>query len=174
MILKPQDVVVAIKLMSYRKARPPMAQIAVDLKMAASEIHAALKRGEAAHLISPQKVGNRPNIPALEEFLIHGLKYAFPAERGEPTRGIPTAYAAPPLDKLITASDDLPPVWPYPEGTTRGVAFEPLYPTVPVAALNDPFLYECLALVDTLRDGRTRERKIAEQELKARLRGRPS
>jgi hypothetical protein len=34
----------------------------------------------------------------------------------------------------------------------------------------DPALYEKLALVDDLRDGRTRERKLAEQELKKLLR----
>ena len=51
MILKPQDVVVALKLLGYPQKRPPISQIAVDLKMAASEVHAALKRGEAAHLL---------------------------------------------------------------------------------------------------------------------------
>ena len=38
--------------------------------------------------------------------------------------------------------------------------------TVPLAAMRDPLLYEKLALVDALRDGRSRERKLAEQELK--------
>jgi hypothetical protein len=84
---------------------------------------------------------------------------------------VPTSYAAPPLKKKIAPGDNLPPVWPYPEGTTRGVAFEPLYPSVPAAALKDKFLYEYLALADALRDGRVRERKIAEQELIARLQG---
>jgi hypothetical protein len=41
---------------------------------------------------------------------------------------------------------------------------------VPEAALRDPALYEKLALVDALRDGRVRERKLAEQELKKLLR----
>jgi len=40
---------------------------------------------------------------------------------------------------------------------------------VPDAALRDSALYEKLALVDALRDGRVRERKLAEQELKKLL-----
>ena len=52
----------------------------------------------------------------------------------------------------------------------RGIALAPLYKTVPIAAMRDPLLYEKLALVDALRDGRTRERKLAEQELKKLLR----
>ncbi|HLH32437.1 MAG TPA: hypothetical protein VKY31_14630 [Terriglobia bacterium] len=170
MTLKPQDVVVAIKLAGRHEAqRPSFAQIGLDLKMSASEVHAAVKRCQSAHLLGPHELGDRPNRRALEEFLIHGIKYAFPAERGEPTRGVPTGYAAPPLNKFIAAGDELPPVWPYPEGLSKGISFEPLYKTVPFAALHDEFLYECLALVDALRDGRVREKQIAERELRARL-----
>jgi hypothetical protein len=41
---------------------------------------------------------------------------------------------------------------------------------VPKAARRDPVLYELLALVDALRDGRARERRMAERELSTRLR----
>jgi hypothetical protein len=58
--------------------------------------------------------------------------------------------------------DELPPVWPWREGGTRGIALEPLYRTAPAAALRDPILYGLLALVDVIRDGRARGRKIAE------------
>jgi hypothetical protein len=44
-----------------------------------------------------------------------------------------------------------------------------LYRTVPQAALRDPYLYEVLALIDAMRDGKSRERQIAVQELKTRL-----
>jgi hypothetical protein len=30
-------------------------------------------------------------LKAVEEFLIHGVKYAFPVQRGEATRGMPTS-----------------------------------------------------------------------------------
>lgn len=110
-----------------------------------------------------------PNKSALEEFLIHGLKYAFPPQRGELTRGMPTGYAAEPLKSRVSASNDAPPVWPFSEGKMRGYSFAPLYKTVPQAALRDPYLYEMLALIDALRDGRARERRIAEDEIKTRL-----
>jgi hypothetical protein len=98
------------------------------------------------------------------------VKYSFPAEHGEVTRGLPTSFAAPPLKDEIASVDELPPVWPWREGKTRGIALEPLYRSAPAAALRDPILFELLALVDAIRDGRARERKIAEKELISRLR----
>ena len=96
MILKPQDIVVALKIFGYGQTRPPFAQIATDLAMSQSEVHGAVKRAKAARLLHGPETFDRPNVSALEEFLIHGVKYAFPAERGGPSRGIPTSYAAPP------------------------------------------------------------------------------
>jgi hypothetical protein len=83
--------------------------------------------------------------------------------------GGPTSYAAPPLAKLIAQAGDLPPVWPYPDGTVRSYSFVPLHKNEPRAALEDERLYEFLALVDALRNGRARERKLATQELAERL-----
>jgi DNA-binding Lrp family transcriptional regulator len=194
MVLKPQDVVVLIKLFAYREPRPSYAQIGIDLGMSPSEVHAAVKRLRASQLVRaalpmrspalPRRAKSklsppaglaemieRPNVEAAEEFLIHGLKYVFPAKRGEMTRGVPTSYAAEPLKRFIQATDEPVPVWPHAEGTVRGMALEPLYPSVSEAAMRDPYLYEVLALIDALRDGRARERKIAEAELIRRLRG---
>ena len=170
MALKPQDIVVILKLCGYGLNRPPFAQMAADLSMSSSEVHAALKRAQAAHLIHGPDMNSQPNFSAIEEFLVHGVKYAFPAEHGGSTRGVPTSYAAAPLNRLIAAGKEPIPVWPHPEGKKRGIALAPLYKTVPDAALRDPALYEKLALVDALRDGRIRERKLAEQELKKLLR----
>lgn len=169
MQLKPQDVMVVLKLCSYRAKRPPMSVIGSDLGMSPSEVHAAFKRLQGSRLLHGSEMRDKPNLSALQEFLLHGLKYAFPAEHGQLTRGLATSYAAPPLKKDIVPGDELPPVWPWPEGKTRGIAFEPLYKTAPLAALRDPVLYELLALVDAIRDGRARERKIAERELLKRL-----
>ena len=104
----------------------------------------------------------------LEEYLLHGVRYAFPAKPGPVSRGFPTAYAAAPLAEKIS-SDELPPVWPDPNGTVRGVAIEPLYSSVVKAAKSDSPLYELLALVDALRIGRARERNMAEEEIKLRI-----
>jgi hypothetical protein len=170
MVLKPQDIVVVLKLLRIGDKRPPFSQIGLELSMSPSEVHAAVQRARAARLLHGSGLGEHPNRRALEEFLVHGIKYAFPAERGELTRGVPTSYAAPPLDRQISPGNDPPPVWPDPEGTVRGIAFAPLYPTVPAAVKRDPHLYELLALVDAIREGRARERKIAEKELVKRLR----
>jgi hypothetical protein len=170
MTLKPQDIMVALKLCSYPSKRPAMSIIAVDLKMSPSEIHAAIKRLQQARLLHGREMEDKPNVSALEEFLLHGVKYAFPAEHGPVTRGLPTSFAAPPLNKEIVPGDELPPVWPYRDGETRGITLEPLYKTAPAAALRDPILYQLLALVDAIRDGRARERKTAEKHLIGMLR----
>lgn len=164
-IAKSLDIVVLLKLL-VGGAGKPYAQLSKELGISASEIHAAVRRCAEAGLVDLDSM--KPLRRPLEEYLFHGVRYAFPGKRGSLARGIPTAHAAPPLASQITL-DDLPPVWPDPEGTTRGCALEPLYSSVPMAAKSDPKLYELLALVDTLRVGRARERKMAEEELKKRL-----
>ena len=169
-VLKPQDIAVVLRICQEPPPRPPYSQIAHDLCMSPSEVHAAVKRAQASHLLHGPELRDRPNYSGIEEFLIHGLKYAFPVVRGELTRGVPTSYAAPPLNALIAPGDEPPPVWPYPLGSHRGVALEPLYKQAPKAALGNSGLYELLALVDALRDGRARERKLAEEMIVSRLR----
>ena len=170
MILKPQDVVVLLKLVAIGSEPWTFQRLAVELSISQSEVHAGVRRAVAARLMSDATTASgRPVREALIEFLVHGVKYAFPPERGALARGVPTAYAAPPLDKLIVGSSDPPPVWPYAEGSVRGLAFAPLYPSVPAAALKDARLYELLALVDAIRDGRARERNLAAKELESRI-----
>jgi DNA-binding Lrp family transcriptional regulator len=165
MIAKSLDVVVLLKLL-LEKGRKPYAQLSEELGISASEIHAAVARGVRAGLISPES--RVPLRKPLAEYLLHGVRYAFPASPGSVARGIPTAYAAPPLSEQMSP-EDLPPVWSDPEGSVRGVAVEPLHPAVPHAAKADAALYALLALVDTLRVGKARERKLAEAELIHRL-----
>ena len=74
------------------------------------------------------------------------------------------------LRSVIASGSESIPVWPYEEGRQRGVTFAPLYKTAPIAVLHDQSFYEYLVLADALRDGRIRERKIAETELHRRLR----
>jgi hypothetical protein len=52
-------------------------------------------------------------------------------------------------------------VWPDKNGTVRGEALHPLYPTVPQAALRSKPLYELLAVFDAIRAGSARERALA-------------
>lgn len=96
--------------------------------MSPSQVHSAVKRALLANLAVRQSEKIVPHFRNLEEFLIHGLKYVFWAEQGEMTRGMPTAYAAPPLAELLVSSAvEPPPVWPDPDGEVRGLAFQPIY-----------------------------------------------
>ena len=166
-MLKPQDIVVLLKLVVQDKESWTYSELAYELSMSASEVHAAVERANQAQLFN---LGSRSiNREALAEFVIHGVRYAYPPVRGSLTRGMPTGYAAPPLNKKIVASDDPPPVWPDPKGTVRGYELSPLYKSVPKAAARDSKLYEMLALVDAIRDGRARERAFAIDELKKRI-----
>ena len=156
------------------------AELGEELAMSASQVFRSAERAEEAQLIyrlpgrpAPGHTKDQtkfwPIRANLKEFLIHGVKYAFPVHRGGLVRGMPTAHAAPPLSQQIAESSEPPPVWPDPEGTVRGLEFSPLYKNAPAAARRDPKLYELLALVDAIRDGRAREREIAIRELTARI-----
>jgi hypothetical protein len=170
MALKPQDIVVALKLVVLREQKWTYVQLAYELGMSQAEVHAGIKRLFAAGLVMKDSLAQvRPVNQALEEFLVHGIKYAFPPVRSGITRGMVTSSSAPPLDKEFVQSEDLPPVWPDPEGPIRGQEFSPLYRSVPKAAQIDRQLYELLVLVDAIRGGRARERDIAIRELRKRL-----
>lgn len=166
-MLKPQDILILLKLVSIDDQHWTYASLAKDLQMSASEVHSGLERAQASRLIDFEK--RRPIRAALYELLIHGIKYFYPPERGALTRGIPTAYAAPPLLESIKQPVSDPPVWPDPSGHVRGYSFSPLYRSAPKAAANDRRLYEFLSLVDALRDGSAREKALATRELALRL-----
>ncbi len=109
------------------------------------------------------------NRQALLEFLVHGVRYVFPAVLGPETQGIPTAAAAPTLGEKIPGGPTA--VWPQAEGKTRGASLVPLYRAAPHAALQDDHLYRALALVDVLRLGELRERRLAQALLDEGLSG---
>ena len=168
--LKPQDLLVLLKMACHRDRSFTYAQLADELGIAASEAHSCLRRTGLARLTAQTGEGSTAvQRSALREFVLHGARYSFPPSMGSTTRGTPTGYAAPPLRDLIVQPDELPPVWPQPDGMTRGFAIYPLYPTVPRAAARDTHLYECLALFDALRAGAAREREMAQELLLERL-----
>jgi hypothetical protein len=167
--LKPQDVCVLLKIVALERTPWSYGQLAYELGMSASEVHAGVKRASEASLMRLDDGWGYPDLHALEEFLVHGLKYVFTPVRGGLTLGMPTAQGAPPLSLLVAQGDEPPPVWPDPEGGVRGVEFSPLYKSVPQAAKRDPKLYELLSLVDAVRGGTRAVREQAERELRARL-----
>ncbi|MFK8014965.1 MAG: hypothetical protein AB8G17_05960 [Gammaproteobacteria bacterium] len=136
-----------------------------------AEVSAAIKRAIKSNLLIKLDEKSRP-IPvrqSLHEFIEHGVRYVYPAERGAPVRGIPTAFASALFDGKISATNELPPVWRYAAGSTSGYALSPIYKSAPAAAAKDPMLYELLVLVDVFRIGREREKSIARELLKERL-----
>ena len=169
MMLKPQDVVILLKLVAIGKKNWSFSSLSTALYMSPSEVHAGIHRSIAARLASKTSDRIKPAIRSLEEFLIHGLRYVFVPDRGEITRGMPTLHAGPPLSQMLVSSSDPPPVWPDPEGNVRGQSFSPLYKSVPKAAGQDRQLYELLVLADAIRGGRQRERELAVKEIQKRL-----
>lgn len=179
MNLRPQDFLVALKLVALSDQHWTYARLAHDLGLSASEAHGAVQRGMAASLLVDASVarsqrspdpstGKRSNLDSaaivnrhnLVEFALYGAKYAFTAEILPIGPGVPTSHAAPAF-KGVFADGHEALVWPDPQGTVRGQGVLPLHPCVPGAALRDPVLYELLALFDALRVGRARERRMA-------------
>lgn len=168
MIIKSQDIVIVLKLITLGERRWSYQSLAKELFMSPSGIYEAILRAAESKLIDSTK--KKPRIAAVEEFLIHGAKYVFPPRRGGITRGMPTSYAAPPLNSEIVQTTEYPPVWPYARGEVRGYEFSPLHECVPQAAEKDIKLYELLALLDAIRGGKAREASLAVKAIRDRLR----
>jgi hypothetical protein len=168
-VLKAQDFYLLLALLALGDDALTYPELAAFTGLSMSEVHGALKRVEQARLLA--FADRRPAliVPAFRDFLVHGARYAFPAARGGMVGGVPTAHAAAPLNALVAPSADPPPVWPHAEGSVRGVALVPLYPSAPAAALRSPALYENLALFDALRIGNARERGLAVKLFDERL-----
>jgi DNA-binding transcriptional MocR family regulator len=164
-MLKGEDIVVLLKL----AVGPPawtLRSLEAEIGIPRSVIQRSLVRLEQAGLLEERR---RVNLGRAEELLIHGVKYMFPPIRSGETRGVPTAWAAPPLQERFADSAELPPVWPDPMGAVRGIALEPLHDSVPEASRRDRTLAELLVLTDGLRLGDARVRGVAEDLLRARL-----
>ncbi|MBW2690947.1 MAG: hypothetical protein JRC99_13640 [Deltaproteobacteria bacterium] len=171
LMMKPQDILIALKILVRGWPRT-YADLGEDTGMSADGAHTAVQRAVRAGLVSRE--AEWANKQAIAEFLVHGLKYAFPVEPGPITRGMPTSYAVAPLAGKISHSEDDVPVWPDPDGTVRGWTLTPLCRSAPEAAEKDPKLYEWLALVDAVRCGRAREREMAVRMIRKRLGYEPS
>ena len=167
--LMPQDIVFLLKLVAKNEQSWTYNSLATELDLSPSEVHYAAKRAVASRLaIKPEKK-IRVHGRNLLEFLSHGIQYCFYPERGGISRGMPTAHAAAPLKDKFIGADEMPPVWPDPDGEVRGESFAPLHRSVPRAAKNDAQLYMLLALVDAIRGGSAREKEAARKELEQRL-----
>ncbi len=163
--LKPHDVVLLLKILSKDRSDWRQIDIALDLEISQGEVAKSLARLRKSGFLAEKRV----NRSALIEFLIHGLKYTFPADIGSLTVGVPTAISSPIFKNKIIQSEEDVYVWPSSKGDVRGQAVFPLYAQLANVVLKDEQFYELLSLVEVLRIGRTRERKIAEEEIKKRI-----
>lgn len=164
-----QDIVILLKLAIEPHKNLPAKQLADELFLPASDVSRALQRCQQSGLLYRSDMEKRVNRQGLVEFVAHGLRYVFPPERGGLERGLPTAASIGPLKSLFVENVEPPFVWPYAEGTMRGQSLAPLYKGAPRAALRDARLYELMALCDSVRVGRNRERNLALEKISKEL-----
>lgn len=165
--LRPLDVAVILSLAVNKAAKSSLQEIAHELGLSSSTVHQSVQRLSNAGLLV--KENRRPNRVALLNFLVHGVRYAFPARLGRDARGVPTAHAGPSLRDTFQGAPAL--VWPDVDGEARGASLVPLYPQATGLPKNSPAVYEALTLVDAVRVGQSRERNAAVARLEQLIRG---
>lgn len=161
-MMRPQDIVILLKLVSWKDKPWQYRDLSAELFIPLSEISASLKRSEKAGLY--QAAVRQVHRLALMEFLQYGLMYVYPISPGALVTGFETAHSHPFYQQFFPA--EMQYAWPDEEGDIRGLLIEPLHPNVPKAARKDELLYKLLASVDILRVGKVREQKMAVAELK--------
>lgn len=187
--MQSQDIVILLKLVSIQNQEeeqdghhPSMGvesgedpfsvrNLEAALGISKTEVSASLKRSLISGLAARdgQHGRPRPKRRQLFNFIIHGLKFAFPAKPGTIQRGIPTGFSAPMLDNELMSAGRYSYVWPYARGHSEGISVTPLYKSVPDAAQRDDRLYEYLALTDAIRLGNQREVGLAGERLSGSL-----
>lgn len=166
-MVKDSDIYVLSGLLAHRE-KWSYRFLADRLRVSHSVVQRALARAQDADLYSPER--REVHVPHFEEFAIHALRFVAPAQLGALVPGVPAAWAAEPMAGAIHSSgEDPPPVWPYARGRVRGQAIEPLHPAAPAAVEGWPELGEILALLDSLRAGDSRVRRVTEDFLMSLL-----
>jgi len=163
--LKPQDVVLLVKLLSLKKEDWLQIDLAMSLELSQSEVAKALARLSKAGLVQ----GKRVNRSAALEFIIHAIKYMFPAEVGALAVGVPTAISSPMHEKIVVQDGTDVFVWPSLHGSRRGQVIKPFYPELAEAALKDSEFYGLMSAIEILRVGRARERNFAINYLEKKI-----
>ena len=167
-MVKDADIYVLVGLLA-RNEQWSYRSLAERLRVPHPVVQRALARAKEADLYLPDR--REVHRPHFEEFAIHALRFVAPAQLGPLVPGVPAAWAAEPMASAIRSSGEEPlPVWPFAKGRVRGQAIEPLHPAAPEAVEDWPELGELLALLDSLRAGDARVRKVAGDLLSEQLR----
>jgi len=145
--------------------------LSATLGVSKTEVHNSIKRSTSVGLayLDRKTKHLRANKKILLNLIVHGIKYIFPAAVSTMTRGIPTSFSSPALEKHVETAGDLIYVWPDPRGKKMGQSVKPLFATVPFAVRQDRILYEYLALIDAIRLGNAREVNLAKFRLEKGL-----
>lgn len=168
-MIGPTDLYVLVGALAHDEDGWTLRELAATLQVDHTLVHRALKRAENANLY--RAATKQVNLANFEELTIHAARFIAPAALGELTRGVPAAWAAEPIARTIRQpKSEPPPVWPDPLGTVRGQALQPLHPAAVQASQNTPRLASLLSIVDSLRAGDTRVRKVAAVALQDTLR----
>lgn len=159
--MRPQDVVILLKILTIQ-GEWQYRDLSNSLSISISEISESLNRSYIAGLIDEGK-RNVYRI-SLMEFIQFGLHYVFPQVPGATGTGIPTAHSHSFYKEHFSSESNY--VWQDKQGSMRGMLIEPLYKGVVKAVKEDELLYKALASIDIIRVGKSREKKLAIEELK--------
>ena len=161
--LRPSDLVIALQLAMAPSAQ--FKQLSEATGISAGECHNAVRRLRLSRLLMADE--RRPSRDALQQFLVQGMPYAFPPIVGAGTVGVLTAHSSPAFHGTVESPDHF--VWADADGSARGQSLVPLFPRAPMLPVRNPALYELLTILDALRVGTTRVRKVAAEMLDTRL-----
>jgi len=170
--LKGVDLIVLLGLLRHPVGGWTVRSLAAELRLPSASVQRSLDRLAVVGVFDARR--RRVNVGACEDLFVYALRFIAPAAVGGETRGLPTAWAAPPLVGHLARTDDLPPVWPDPHGEVRGLEVQPLHPRVVSLASADSEMYELLALIDGLRVGDARVRQLAVRMLHDWILGAPA
>lgn len=167
--LLPVDLLVVMKLAAHAGEPSSIRLLEEELRLSKSAVANSLQRLRGVGLVKDgPSHDRRVNKLLLRDCLENAARWIAPASVWDFELGLPTAHATESFRRQLTGDED-PVVMPLPHGPVRGRAVTPLHALAPAAAARDPKLYRLLAIVDALRIGRARDRKLAVAELRACL-----
>ncbi len=166
-MLQPRDIVIALQLAHAGDAWT-VRSLGDPIGVAPGSIHRGLERLASVGVYEPR--GRSLNAAVLDELIRHGLRFVLGGGLGAETRGVPTAWGVAPLRERVSVSAPAP-VWPSPRGTERGPALTPIVDNAVALLDSAPKVATDLALVDAIRIGAARDRRLAMDLLLARLQG---
>lgn len=171
-MLRPQDILISCKLFVLGEAEWPLRKLAGSLSISTGEVHAALERGKASGVLGTPRGKLNVGKKKFFELVSVAVPQVYYAVRGSVEMGVPTAMHAEPLKGVFSRDGrPIPLIWPSELGTVKGESLFPLYSTVPRAVQHDPALHRLLALIDVVRVGDAKDRKLATDLLERMILG---